>query len=397
MTAPRIVLRKGSARPVRAGHPVVYDGSIERIVGEPATGDEVDVVDHGGRFLGRGVFHAGTPVRVRVFRDDEGPIDEAFLAARVRSALTLRRHVLRLPEVTDAFRLVHGDGDRLPGVTADSYAGWIVLTVANRAVADRRAALAAALLEGSGAKGVWERAQPAFAEAEGFAPGGGRLAGDVPPDEVDVREHGVIYRVDVRAGAKTGHFLDQRDNRVGFAALCAGRTVLDAFSGTGGFGLSALVRGGALSVTALDVSPRALERLVENAAANGVADRVTTERGDGFKLLRALCDAGRTFGAVSLDPPRFATSRREVEGALRGYRELNLRALTLVEPGGLLATSSCTSVVDEESFLRVLRDAAADAGRRVQVLRTSGQAPDHPWLTAVPEGRYLKHVLLRVV
>jgi 23S rRNA (cytosine1962-C5)-methyltransferase len=173
--------------------------------------------------------------------------------------------------------------------------------------------------------------------------------------------------------------------------------VLDAFSGTGGFGLAALVDGGALSVTAIDSSPRALERLELNAAANHVADRVTTEQADGFKALRALCDTGRKFGAVSLDPPRFATSRREVEGALRGYRELNLRAIGLVEPGGLLATSSCTSVVDEEAFLRVVRDAAADAGRRVQVLRTAGQALDHPWLTAVPEGRYLKHALLRVV
>lgn len=396
MTTPRVILAKGQARPLRAGHPLVFDGSVERIEGLPATGDEVDVLDHGGRVVGRGVFHATAPVRVRVLRPEAQPLDDGFLASRVLAAETLRREVLRLSERTDAYRLVHGAGDGLPGVAADRYGPWIVLSVSTRAMADRRAGLARALHGLPGVEGVWERPQPGFASTEEFHAGGGRLAGETPPDAVEVHEDGVRFAVDLRSGAKTGHFLDQRDNRAGLAALVAGRHVLDAFSGTGGFGLASLVNGDAASVTALDVSRKALDRLEENARSNGVADRMSVLCGDGFKGLRALAAEERRFGAVSVDPPRFAASKREAAGALRGYRELNVQALHLLEPGGLLASSSCTGVVSEADFLRVIRDAAADAGRRLQVLRVAGQAPDHPWLTAFPEGRYLKHVLARV-
>jgi len=394
---PDVVLSKGRAKPAWAGHPLIYAGAIERVDGSPATGDEVDVLDHKGRYIGRGVFHAEAPVRVRIYRTERGPLDADFVRGRIEDAARLRTDILGLAARTDAYRLVHGDGDRFPGLAADRYGAWVTVSVSARAAADRREAIAAALLGLPGVEGVWERPQKAFAEVEGFHAGGGRLAGAAPPDTVTVREGGVEYSVDLRAGAKTGHFLDQRDNRARFAALCGGRTVLDAFSGTGGFGLSALVAGGAGSVLALDVSGRALTRLGANAELNGVADRVKTKAGDGFESLRELDAAGRRFGAVSLDPPRFAASRRELPGALRGYHEVNLRAIRLTEKGGILATSSCTGVLDEPSFLRMLRDAAADAGRRVQVLHVGGQGPDHPWLTAVPESRYLKFVLARVL
>lgn len=393
---PRVVLAKGRALPLWAGHSAVFEGAVERVEGAPADGAEIDVVDERGRFVGRGVWNGASVVRVTVLRSTPGPLDDDFVARRVRRAVELRRGVLGLDTVTDAWRVLHGDGDRLPGVVADRYGDWVVLQVSNRAMADRRAALAAALLEALGAKGVWERADTRFADREGFAAGGGRLAGDVPPDSVEIREHGVRFLVDVVKGQKTGHFLDQRDNRHAFGALCGGRRVLDAFCGTGGFGLAALA-GGARAVVALDQSPRALERAVQNAGSNGVHDRLETLEGDGFAALRALEEASERFGAVSLDPPRFARSRRELEGAMRGYLELNTRGLSLVERGGLLATSSCTGAVTEEAFLTMLRDAAVRARRRVQVLRVSGAAPDHPWLTAVPEGRYLKHVLVRVL
>lgn len=393
---PRVVLAKGRARPLWAGHANVYEGAIERVEGDPEDGGEVVVVDHRERVVGRGVWTGGSTVRVRILRSTDGPLDAEFVLRRVRRAAELRTAVLGLDAVTDAWRVVHGDGDRLPGVVADRYGDWVVLQVTNRAMADRRPALAAALLDVLGARGVWERAAPRFAEREGFHPGGGRLVGETPPDVVDVQEHGLRFRVDVVRGQKTGHFLDQRDNRRAFGALCAGRRVLDAFCGTGGFGLAALA-GGAASAVALDQSPRALERTLENAGLNTVTSRLETLEGDGFAALRALEEAGERFGAVSLDPPRFATSRREVEGALRGYLELNVRAMGLLERGGLLATSSCTGAVSEDQFLTMLRDAAVGARRRVQVLRVSGAAPDHPWLTAVPEGRYLKHVLARVL
>lgn len=393
----RVVLAERHAKPAWAGHPNLYDGAIERVEGAPSTGDEVDVVDRKGRYVGRGVWHASAPVRVRIYRADEGPLDEAFVRSRVGEAAALRREVLRLHERTEAWRVVHGDGDRFPGLAADRYGPWVVVQVTTLAAAQRREAIASALLADEGVRGVWERASTSFAASEGFHPGGGRLAGESAPETVAFREDGVLWRADLHGGPKTGHFLDQRDNRAAFAPLCRGRSVLDVFCGTGGFGIAALARGGASSVLAVDASKASLERLSENAQANGVADRVTAESADAFERLRALVAANARFGAVSLDPPRFAASRRELAGAVRGYRELNLRAMQVLEPGGILATSSCTGVLRDEDFERIVRDAAVDARRRVQVLRRGGQGPDHPWLTAVPESRYLKHFLTRVL
>lgn len=393
-----VMLRQGRVRPVHAGHPNVYDGAIERVDGEPATGDEVDVADPAGRFVGRGIWNTESTVRVRVYSQEPGPLDDAWVARRIERAVRLRREVLRLDEITDAYRVVHGDGDGFPGLVVDRYRDHAVVMVTARGTADRRAAIAAALMEHLAVRGVWERAATSYAKSEGFHPGGGRLAGDAAPESVEVREGELRFAVDLREGAKTGHFLDQRDNRAAFAALCPrDARVLDLFSGTGGFGLAAARLSGAASVVAVDVSGRAHERLRANAALNGVADRVTAVQQDGFQAARSLEDAGRLFEAVCVDPPRFAVSRREIAGALRGYHELNLRAMRLVAPGGILATSSCTGVLSEAEFHLMLRDAAADAGRRVQVLRVSGQGPDHPWVTAAPEGRYLKHALARVL
>jgi 23S rRNA (cytosine1962-C5)-methyltransferase len=393
----RVVLAERHAKPAWAGHPNVYDGAIERVEGTPQTGDEVDVVDQRERYVGRGVWHATSAVRVRIYRAGEGPLDAAFVRARIAQAVALRRDVLRLPERTQGWRVVHGDGDRFPGLVADLYGPWVVVQVTTLAAAQRRTAIASALLEECGAAGVWERAATSYAVAEGFPPGGGKIAGETPPESVEFREDGILWKVDIRSGQKTGHFLDQRDNRAEFAALCGGRRVLDVFSGTGGFGVAALAAGGAASLLAVDASASSLVRLAENAAANGVGDKVETKSGDAFDHLRALVAENARFAAVSVDPPRFAASKRELPGAIRGYRELNLRALQLLEPGGILATSSCTGVLSDEDFERTLRDAAVDARRRVQVLRRGGQGADHPWLTAVPESRYLKHVLARVL
>lgn len=394
----RIVLADRHAKPAWAGHPNVFDGAVERVEGgTPATGDEVDVVDVKERYVGRGVYHAESAVRVRIYRWTKGPIDADFLRRRVADAVALRRDVLRIQDRTQAWRVLHGDGDRLPGVVADRYGDWIVLKVTTRAAADRRAALAEALLAETGARGVWERASSSYAAAEGFHPGGGRLAGEAAPEVVEVAEDGVRWKVDLRSGTKTGHFIDQRDNRLAFASLCRGRRFLDVFCGTGGFGLAALVHGGAASVLGLDASAPALERAAENAALNGVGDRFASRQGDAFDLFAGLESEGARFDAVSVDPPRFASSRRELKGAVRGYHEINLRAMRLLVPGGLLASSSCTGVLEDAEFEKILRDAAVDARRRVQVLRRGGQGADHPWLTAVPESRYLKHLVARVL
>jgi 23S rRNA (cytosine1962-C5)-methyltransferase len=206
----------------------------------------------------------------------------------------------------------------------------------------------------------------------------------------------VWFGADLRAGAKTGHFADQRENRARFASLCRGRRVLDAFSGTGGFALHALVNGGAAAAVCVDGSGPALERLRENAVRNGAAEKVTVLKEDGFLAMRRLAGEGERFGAVSVDPPRLAESRHDLEGALKAHREIHLRALEMLEEGGVLAASSCSGALDDEAFEDTLRDAARLAKRRVQVLHRGGQGPDHPWSVVAPEGRYLRCVIARV-
>jgi len=391
-----IRLRRGRAKPIWAGHPCVMSGAVEEVTGTPAAGDVVLVRDHGGRAIGRGFFAPASQIRVRmVTRDPEEEIDDAWIARRVAAAVA-RRAALSLPGPgTDVFRLIHGDGDALPGVVADRFGDHAVLQLTVAGMERRRDAIARALVEAAGVRGVLLRPVPGFAESEGLEGVSGDLTTDAVPDEIEVRENGVTLLVDAAKGQKTGHFADHRENRAAVRDLSAGRRVLDAFCGTGGFALHAAA-GGAKEVLALDSSADALARAGRNAERNGVADLVACVREDVFRGLRRLEDEGERFDLIVLDPPRMASRRKELRGALRGYKELNLRALRLLAGGGLLATASCTGQVSEDAFERVLREAAHDAGRPLAVLRRSGQGPDHPWPIAAPEGRYLKFIVGQV-
>jgi 23S rRNA (cytosine1962-C5)-methyltransferase len=327
---------------------------------------------------------------------DEGARDPAaVVAARVRAAADLRV-LAGVPAETEAWRLVHGEGDGLPGVVADRYGEWVVLQVSVLGMERLLDPLADAIAAAVRPRGIWLRGGARHAREEGVAGGDRVLRGAEPPAVVEVRERGVRFGVDLRGGAKTGHFADQRENRARFAALCRGRRVLDAFCGTGGFALHALANGGAAAALCLDASVPALERLRANAAANGVADRVEARREDAFLELRRMAGRGERFGAISVDPPRLAGRKHDLDGALRAYREIHLRALEMLEEGGVLAASSCSGAVPEEAFEDALRDAARLAKRRVQVIVRGGQGPDHPWSVAAPEGRYLKCLIARV-
>ncbi len=389
-------IRRGRAKPLWAGHPWVYAASVESVEGTPADGEVVEVRDSEGRFVGRGFWNSRSLLRVRVLttREDAPPLPE-LVAERVRAAVALRE-AAGVPAGTEAWRVVHAEGDGLPGVVVDRFGEFLVVQVSVLGAEALLAPLVDALAAALRPRGIWLRGGARHAAAEGVAAGDRVLRGEEPPETVWVREHGVHFGVDLRAGAKTGHFVDQRENRVRFAAMCRGRRVLDAFSSTGGFGLAALVLGGAERVVALDSSAPALARLRENAERNGVAARVEVLCEDAFLALRRLEGARERFGAVSLDPPRFAEGRTRVEGALRGFKELHLRALLLLEEGGVLATSCCSGAVPEEAFEDTLREAARTARRRVQVLHRGGQGPDHPWSVVAPEGRYLKFLLCRV-
>ena len=388
-------LRRGRTKPLWAGHPWVYAESVERVEGSAADGEIVEVRDDAGRFVARGFWNSRSVLRVRVLSRVETETDPALVvAARVREAAALRE-ACGVAATTEIWRAIHAEGDGLPGVVADMCGGFVVVQVSVLGMERLLDPLADALVETLQPTGILLRGGARHAKEEGVAEGDRILRGAEPPETVWARERGVWFGVDLRSGAKTGHFADQRENRARFASMCRGRKVLDAFAGTGGFGLHALAAG-AESVLAIDGSATALERLEANAERNGAGARMAASRQDAFLELRRLAGGRTRFGAVCVDPPRMAESRDEAAKALKALRELHLRAMLLLEEGGVLAASCCSGAIADDAFEDTLREAARMAKRRVQVLYRGGQGPDHPWSVVAPEGRYLRFVLARV-
>ncbi|MBC7338737.1 MAG: class I SAM-dependent rRNA methyltransferase [Firmicutes bacterium] len=374
------------------GHPWVFAGEIETIGGDFAPGDLVTVVDHRGRFVGRGFINPASLIRVRLLTHRDEQVDDDFWLARLRAAWELRRSFW----VESAFRVVFAESDGLPGLVVDRFGPWLVMQTLALGVEVRRDFLVEALRSLTGCTGVFLRNDAPVRELEGLPQERGPAPGTPPdlPTRVEVTEGDVRLWVDVAEGQKTGHFLDQRLNRAAAARLAPGARVLDAFSYTGGFAIHA-ARAGAREVLAIEASAWAVGLARENAELNGVADRCRFQEGNAFDLLRTLDQERERFDLAILDPPAFARSREALEGALRGYKEINLRALHLLNPGGYLVTSSCSSHLDPDTFLGVVAGAARDAGRRVLVLEARGQPPDHPILLGYPESRYLKCLICR--
>ncbi|MHC4548044.1 MAG: class I SAM-dependent rRNA methyltransferase [Planctomycetota bacterium] len=387
-----VVVRSGHAKPLWRGHPWVFKESIARIDGDPAAGDLVRVTDEMGRLLGRGFLNPRSKIAVRILaREEQGEADAGLFRRRIERALALRRETLGLPRITDAYRLVHSEGDLLPGLVVDHFAGHLVVQFSTLGMHLRREAVLDALEEAVRPASIHERPDRRACAQEGIEPRGGLLRGRAPAAPPLVREHGVCFRVGLGAGQKTGFFTDQRDNRRLVASFARERTVLDLHTYSGGFGLAAAASG-ASKVLGLDTSGPALALAAENAMLNR-GPQVRLERADARDALNRLHRRGRAFDIVVSDPPAFAPTRGAVEGALRAYRDLHLRALRVVRPGGLLAVSCCSGAVAAADFEQTLRDAAHDVGRRVQVLQRGGQAADHPVLATCPEGRYLEFIL----
>ena len=386
-----VKLRSGRDRPIRGGHPWVLSGAVESVAGDPATGDVVNVAAADGTALGRGFYAGQARIRVRMLTSDpEAPVDAALFARRIGRAVEVRRRFGLPREDTTVYRLIHSEGDRLPGLVVDRYGEYLVVQITVRGMERWRDALAGALVALPGIRGAWLRPVGKRSDEEEVEAPAGTLFGEALPERILVRENGVRFRVDGTGGQKTGHFADHRENRALVARLARGGRVLDAFTGTGGFALAAAV-GGATDVTGIDSSPTSLAAAEENLRANRLdPSAVRFGKEDVFRALRRLEGEGERYDLVVLDPPRMAASRREVKGALRGYKELNLRALRLVADGGILATASCTGMISEDEFERTVRDAAFDARRDFTVHHRTGQGPDHPWPLAAGEGRYLK-------
>ncbi len=358
----------------------------------------MDVRAADGTWLAQGFLNRRSQIQVRILTWQEGEvIDEHFWRRRLLRAVDVRRPPV-VEEATDACRLVNGESDFLPGLVVDRYADWLVLQAGTLAMDRRKRRLAALLQEITGAQGVVERSDMAVRRMEGLPESREILAGVAPPNPVTIQEAGHRFLVDLEGGQKTGFYLDQRVNRQRVAVYCRDRTVLNGFAYTGGFAVHALAAG-ARHVTNVDTSGDVLRLAVENLRLNGFdpEEQADTVVGDLFQLLRLWQSEGRRFDAIVLDPPKFAARRSHLDRALRGYKDINLQAFKLLRPGGILATFSCSGLVDPALFQKVVFGAALDAGRGVPVLELLRQAPDHPVALTFPEGAYLKGLICRVV
>ncbi|HPU51452.1 MAG TPA: class I SAM-dependent methyltransferase [Burkholderiaceae bacterium] len=388
-----LTLKPGKDRPLLRRHPWIFAGGVARVQGNPAPGDTVRVVSAEGRFLGWGAFSPASSIRARMWSFDEhAQIDDDWIAARVAAAVGRRAD---LSFVTDAVRLVFGEGDGLPGVVVDRYGGQLVVQLMSAGAERWRDAIVAGVRAVTGLDDVYERSDAAAREREGLPIREGVICGAAPGAALAVTEHGVRYLVDVPQGHKTGFYIDQRDSRREVARHAAGRAVLNCFSYTGGFSLAALA-GGAASVLSIDSSGPALARAAEQQALNGQQSAQCEWReADVFESLKQMVAAGQRFDLIVLDPPKFAPSVHHVDKAARAYKEINLKAMRLLNPGGMLFTFSCSGAIDVDLFQKIVAGAVFDAQVDVQMLRRLQAGEDHPMLMTHPEGEYLKGLLLQ--
>lgn len=389
---PRIYLKQGRERPVLNGHPWIFSGAIEKGDGDTQSVGVADVFDSKNNWLARGYYNPKSQIRVRLLTWQKEAIDSDFLARRLRHALALRQRCLS--SRTTAYRVVNGEGDFLPGLIVDRYAGFLVCQFYTAGLAQFREAIIDALSASESIDGIFERSEGRVGDEEGLEPSVGTIRGEAPPETIKIEENGYEFLVDVRRGQKTGFFLDQRDNRLFLSKMSLGRTVLNCFAYTGGFSVFAF-GGGAKEVVTFDSSKPALELAERNLALNGFADAPgELLKGDAFAYLK---EADRKFDAVVLDPPSLAHKKNDVAAAAGGYKYLNLHALKHLNPGGLLLTFSCSQHVSSELFQKIVFGAAVDAQRRVSIVKRLGPPIDHPVSLHHPEGEYFKGLALRVL
>ena len=389
-------LKKGEGRSLKAGGPWVYDPEIASILGSFENGDMVIVHDFDGYPLGRGFINTNSKIRIRMMtRKSEQEIDEEFLRKRVRDAWEYRKKTVD----TSSCRVIFGEADFLPGLVVDKFSD--VLVVQSLALGiDRLKGKILELLkeemarDGVVIRGVYERSDAKVRRQEGMELVKGFI-GEPFDTKVEICENGVKYLVDVEDGQKTGFFLDQKYNRLAIQRLCRDAEVLDCFTHTGSFALNAGIAG-AKSVLGVDASELAVEQARENAALNGLSETVKFVCEDVFELLPRLEEQGKKFDVVILDPPAFTKSRNSVKNAVKGYREINLRAMKLVKDGGFLATCSCSHFMSYEMFTQTIGQAARNVHKRLRQVEYRTQAADHPILWAAEESYYLKFYIFQV-
>ncbi|GHE27122.1 class I SAM-dependent rRNA methyltransferase [Vulcaniibacterium thermophilum] len=374
----------------RSSHPWIFQKLVDKPVQRPKPGSIVDVLGVDGEFIGRGFYNGHSRIAVRILETDpDVSVDAGWFARRIAEAVRLRRDVLKLDEVSDAWRVVHSEGDGLSGLVVDRYADLLVVEFFAAGMFRHREWIYAALREQFPGCRFHSFADEHVQKQESFD-----FRGSEPAAPALITEHGIRFRADPAGAHKTGFFADQRENREWLSRRVAGARVLDLCCNTGGFAIYAAVRG-AGEVVGIDIDNAVLEIARANARLNNVRPRFV--QADIFPWLRDAAANGERFDVVILDPAKMTRDREQVIPALKKYLDMNKLALGVVKPGGLFATFSCTGLVSEEQFLDMLRRAAFYAGRTVQVLKIAGAGPDHPFLASVPESRYLKAVFCRVL
>lgn len=386
------ILHNNRLKTISRRHPWVFSGAIRRFTGSPRAGDIVTLASEDGEFLARGMWNPASSIRLRVLTWVDESINADFWEKRLRHAITARGPI----PAQQARRLVNAENDYLPGLVVDQYGDYVVLQALTPAI-DQQKHLIAEILNGIvKPSGVYERSDSEAREREGLSHAKGVLFGAEPPELVEISEDEHRFYVDLRRGHKTGFYLDQRENRRILADhLPKDARVLNAFCYTGGFGVYAY-GAGASEVVSIDSSQEVLTLAERNFTLNGFEDTVILN-GDVFKLLREFRTQHEQYDAIVLDPPKFAKNANQVEAALRGYKDINLLALQLLRPGGILVTFSCTGTVETELFRKVVFGALEDSGREAQVLHQLSAPPDHPVALTFPEGQYLKGLVCRVL
>lgn len=384
-----IYLKKNEEKRIAAGHSWVYANEVARIEGKDKNGSLASVFSYDGRFIGKGYINHASKILVRIFIRGDETDDRQFYLTRLRAAWDYRRKL----GYENCCRVVFAEADNLPALIVDKYGDYLSVQCLSLGIDMRKAMITDCLVEIFRPRGIFERSDVALRKKEGLSEVKGVLYGEVP-DIAEIEENGLKMLVDIKNGQKTGYFLDQKENRFAARRYAAGGEVLDCFCNSGGFSLNCATV--AKHVTACDISQAALDNVMRNARLNGL-ENIDTVCGDAFELLRFFRRSGRKFDLVILDPPAFCKSAAEVKDAYRGYKDINLQGMKLVESGGFLITCSCSHYMTATLFERMLAEAAKESGRVVKSVEIKTQAPDHPSLLCADETHYLKFYVLNII
>ncbi|AQT63121.1 MULTISPECIES: 23S rRNA (cytosine(1962)-C(5))-methyltransferase RlmI [Serratia] len=393
----RLFLAKGREKSLLRRHPWVFSGAVQRVEGKAHSGETIDILDSQGKWLARGAYSPESQIRARVwtFQPDE-EINIDFFIRRLQQAQSWRDWVAQRDGL-DGYRLIAGESDGLPGITIDRFQNFLVLQLLSAGAEYQRPALLSALQHCYPECSIYDRSDVAVRKKEGLPLAQGPVLGDLPPELLPITEHGMKLLVDIQQGHKTGFYLDQRDSRLAARNYSAGRRVLNCFSYTGAFAVSALM-GGCAQVISVDTSQAALDIARQNVELNKLdLNKAEFVRDDVFQLLRNYRTQGEKFDLIIMDPPKFVENKNQLASACRGYKDINMLALQLLNPGGILLSFSCSGLMPTDLFQKILADAAVDAGRDVQFIEQFRQAADHPVIATYPEGLYLKGFACRVM